>query len=161
MNIHKMEYKFAKPDDLSKWLEVADSVGKIMRVPDMRNDINFLNYAKRKLEQNNAIMAYDSHHKNCAGFIGFSYNNNSITWLGVKKEYHNQGIGSKLLSAALNELNQNKTIRLNTYPENYLPGQPARKLYFKYGFVETTGDIFIHDGLEMVEMSLDYDINEK
>jgi len=81
-----LEYSFTKPDDLSKWLEIADDVGEIMRVPNMRNDKNFLEYAKRKLEQNNSILAYDGVNRKCAGFIGFSYHNNSITWLGVKKE---------------------------------------------------------------------------
>jgi ribosomal protein S18 acetylase RimI-like enzyme len=149
-----MEYSFAKPDDLSKWLEVADDVGEIMRIPDMRNDLNFLEYAKRKLEQNDAIMAYDGDDKKCAGFVGFSRHNNSITWLGVVGEYRNKGVGSRLLSAALGELNRDRKITVNTYPKDYLPGQPARKLYFKHGFVETTGEIFEHDGLEMVELSI-------
>ena len=149
-----MEYRFAKPDDLEKWLEVADDVGEIMRVPNMRNDAHFLEYAKRKLEQNDAIMAYDGDNKKCAGFVGFSRHNNNITWLGVVKEYRNQGVGSTLLSAALKELDPNKKIAVNTYPSDYLPGQPARKLYFKHGFVETTGEMFVHDGLEMVELSI-------
>ena len=38
--------------------------------------------------------------------------------------------------------------------KNYISGQPARKLYFKYGFAETTGEI-IHDKLgERVELSI-------
>ena len=150
----KIEYIFAKPDGLPKWLEVADDVGEIMRVSDMRNNINFLEYAKRKLEQNNAIMAYDGDNKKVAGFIGFSRHNNSITWLGVIQEYRNQGIGSKLLSAALNELDPNKKITVNTYPEDYLPGKPARNLYFKHGFIETMKEKFIVDRLEMVELSI-------
>ena len=152
-----MEYVFAKPDDLSKWIEVADDVGEIMRVPNMGADINFLEYAKRKLEQNNAVMAYDADNKNCAGFIGFSRHNNNITWLGVKKIYRNRGIGSTLLFFGLNELNKDKRITVNTYPRNYLPGLSARRLYFGHGFAETTGEIFIHDGLEMVELSIEPD----
>ena len=149
-----MEYIFANPDDLSKWLEVAADVGEIMRVPDMYKNAEFIEYAERKLEQNNAIMAYDGYNKKCAGFIGFSRSNNSIGWLGVIKAYRNRGIGSKLLVAAINELNRRKRITVNTYPDNYPPGKPARKLYFSHGFEEATGDIFIHDGLEMVELEL-------
>lgn len=74
-----MEYRLAQPNDLSKWLEVADDVGEIMRVPNMGTDKNFLEYAKRKLEQNDAIMAYDEENERCAGFIGFSRHNTSIT----------------------------------------------------------------------------------
>ena len=149
-----MEYIPAKPADLSKWLEIADDVGEIMRIPNMGSDKNFIEYAKRKLEQNNAIMAYDKDSGKIAGFVGFSRTNNSVTWLGTKIEYQNQGIGTKLLSLALNELDKNERITVNTYPEHYLPGQPARRLYFKHGFVETSGVVFLYDGVEMVEMAI-------
>jgi len=152
--MRNMKYSFAKPDDLLKWLDVADDVGEIMRVPNMRNNSIFLEYAKRKLEQNNAIMAYDENKKTCAGFIGFSRHNNSITWLGVKEKHRNQGIGSGLLSSALNELDASKHITVNTYPKSYLPGRPARKLYFRHGFIETISDPFYIEGLEMVELSI-------
>ncbi len=149
-----MEYRFAVPNDLSKWLEVADDVGEVMRVPNMGNDENFLEYAKRKLVQNDAIMACDVVNNDCAGFIGFSRHNNSITWLGVKHKYQNQGIGSRLLSLALCELDAGKLITVNTYPRNYLPGRSARNLYFKYGFIEKDGESFFIDNLEMVELSI-------
>ena len=149
-----MDYKFAKSDDLTKWIDVANDVGEIMRVSEMGKNTAFVEYAKRKLEQDNAIMAYDNHNNECAGFIGFSRTNNSITWLGVKKNYRKKGIGSKLVSLVLNELNHSKTITVNTYPANYPPGQPARKLYSQHGFIETNGEVFLIDGLEMVEFSI-------
>lgn len=149
-----MEYRFALPEDLQKWLEVADDVGAIMRVPSMKTDANFFEYAKRKLEQNNAIIACDLDRAQCAGFIGFSRHNNSITWLGVKSLYRNKGVGSKLLSLALCELDARKRITVNTYPSDYMPGKPARNLYFKHGFIETNNQPFIIDNLEMVELSI-------
>jgi len=149
-----MDYRFAKPDDLTKWLDVADDVGEIMRVSEMGKNAAFIEYAKRKLEQDNAIMAYDNDTNECTGFIGFSRTNNSITWLGVKEKYRKRGIASKLISLALSELNHNKTITVNTYPANYPPGQPARMLYSQHGFIETTGEVFLIDGLEMVEFSI-------
>lgn len=149
-----MEYCFAKPEDLPLWLEVTNDVGEIMRVPDMSTNSDFLEYAKRKLEQNNAIMAYDDCNEKCAGFVGFSRHNNSITWLGVKNEYRNKGIGSGLLISALKELDDDKRITVNTYPGHYLPGRPARRLYFKHGFTETNGGIFLIEGLEMVELAI-------
>lgn len=78
-----MEYSFGKPD-LLKWLEVANDVGEIMRIPEMGKNAAFVEYAKRKLEQGNAIIAYDNDINEIAGFVGFSRSNNSITWLGVK-----------------------------------------------------------------------------
>jgi GNAT superfamily N-acetyltransferase len=149
-----IDYVVAGPDGLPEWLDVADDVGIIMRVPNMRSDPSFLEYTKRKLEQRDAIMAYDRVHKECAGFVGFSRHNNSITWLGVKARYRNLGVGSGLLIMALGELDGSKRITLNTYPGHYIPGQPARRLYFRHGFSELTGEVFIVDGLEMVELSL-------
>lgn len=149
-----MKYCFATPEDLPEWMEVANDVGEIMRVTDLSTNADFLEYAKRKLEQNDAIIAYDDSNEKCAGFIGFSRHNNSITWLGVKSKYRNKGIGSGLLVSALNELDRSKRITVNTYPDNYLPGQPARSLYFKHGFAETDGKIFLFGGLEMVELSI-------
>ena len=149
-----MEYRFALPDDLPKWLEVAEDVGNIMRVPHMKDDAGFIEYAKRKLAQNNAIMAFDLNQKQCAGFIGFSRQNNSVTWLGVKSLYRNKGVGSRLLSMALCELDAKKRITVNTYPSGYVAGKPARELYFKHGFIETSGEVFMVDALEMVELSI-------
>ncbi|MDF2544216.1 MAG: N-acetyltransferase [Herbinix sp.] len=150
-----MEFRFALPDNLMDWLEVARDVGIIMRCPNMDLDPEFLEYAKRKLMQNNAIMAYDTDKKKCAGFVGFSRHNNSITWLGVKEAYRNLGIGSKLLSNALDNLDRRHCITVNTYPKDYLLGQPARRLYFKHGFIETISKPFyVEDKYEMVELSL-------
>ena len=149
-----MQYRPAVSADLSNWLEVARNVGEIMRVPDMSANAAFLEYATRKLEQDNAIMAYDGEQKMCAGFVGFSRTNNSVTWLGVKSAYRNQGVGSRLLSLALCELDMSRRITVNTYPADYLPGRPARELYFKHGFVEMISEPFLIDGLEMVELSI-------
>ena len=150
-----MKYRIANPDDLPKWLEVARDAGDIMRAPDMDTNAAFLEYARRKLMQDNAVMAYDGLTGDCAGFAGFSLSNNSVTWLGVKEKYRNMGIGSGLLAFVLNLLDKSRRITVNTYPESYIPGQAARRLYFKHGFSETTGEIFLFDGLEMVEFSID------
>jgi len=40
--------------------------------------------------------------------------------------YRNKGIGTKLLEMALNEMDNTKEITVETYRENYIPGQPAR-----------------------------------
>ena len=149
-----MKYILAKPEELSKWQKAANDVAEIMRLPDMANNANFLDYAVRKLGQNEAIMAYDEENDMVAGFIGFSRSYNRITWLGVIKAYRRRGVGSGLIVAALDQLNANEVITVKTYPGNYLPGEPARNLYFKHGFVETTGEVIVEDGLEMVEFSL-------
>ncbi len=149
-----MEYRLALSKDLPNWLEVAADVGSVMRVPNMPYNLDFITYATRKLMQGNAIMAWDSENMQCVGFIGFSRHNNSITWLGVKQQYQNRGIGSTLLLSALHELDTSQQITVNTYPHDYIPGIPARTLYFKHGFVETGNNSFFVDQLEMVTLTL-------
>ncbi len=150
-----MEIRPAQPSDLSHWLDVAKDVGEIMRCPHMDADPRFLAYAQRKLAQNNAIMAYDEDQKKCAGFVGFSVHNNTITWLGIQSGYRKQGIGSMLLLGALERLDGTKRIALNTYPIAYLPGRAARDFYRGHGFTETSGEVFVIDGYEMVEFHKD------
>ncbi|ARC86139.1 acetyltransferase family protein [Clostridium argentinense CDC 2741] len=76
------------------------------------------------------------------GFIEFSEHNNSIIWLGGLEEYQNQGMGLKLLEHAIANLDYNCRITVNAYADIYTLGQPARKLYFKHGFVKTSSEIF-------------------
>lgn len=150
----RMEIRLAVPDDLPLWQEVAKGAGATMRIPGMHEHPGFLAYATRKLAQQNALMAWDEAINRCAGFVAFSLSNNSVTWLAVRQAYKRHGVGSALLSAALAQLDCTRKISVNTYPENYAPGKPARSLYAKHGFVETISQPFVVDGVEMVELSL-------
>ena len=44
-------------------------------------------------------------------------------------------MGSELTKSVLSLLDHNKRSTVNTYPQDYLPGRPARSLYSKHGFV--------------------------
>ena len=119
----------------------------------MKDNPEFLEYAKRKLEQQDSILAYDTSKQCPAGFIGFSKHFNKITWFGVATLYRKQGVGSTLLKMALAELDQSSTITVKTFPADYPPGEAARRIYFRHGFVQLTDEILIEDGLEVVELT--------
>ncbi|WP_461612985.1 hypothetical protein [Clostridium sp. Marseille-QA1073] len=51
-------------------------------------------------------------------------------------------MGLKLLEHAIANLDYNCRITVNAYADIYTLGQPARKLYFKHGFVKTSSEIF-------------------
>jgi ribosomal protein S18 acetylase RimI-like enzyme len=149
-----MIVRFAKENELEKWKKLAKDVAEIFGNPNMDTDIEFIDYAKRKINQKEAFIAVDDMDKEFFGFIGFSKHFNRITWFGVLEKYRNNGIGSKLLEMALKELDKTKEITVETYRENYIPGQPARYIYKKYGFIETENNLFDSFGNERCKLSI-------
>jgi len=63
---------------------LATEVSPIFRHPaDMGTDPEFTAYAKSKVSKYEALTAIDYISGTNMGFIGFSRNNNRITWFGV------------------------------------------------------------------------------
>ena len=143
-----MTIRFANENELEKWIIIAKDVAEIFGHPTMDTDPEFLDYAKRKIKQNEALIAVDELNNEFYGIIGFSRNYNRITWFGVLEKYRNKGIGSQLLEKALNELDKTKEITVETYRENYIPGHSARNIYKKYGFKELETNLFDNFGNE-------------
>ena len=153
-----MIIKLAEENDLAKWKIIAKDVAIIFGNPTMDIDLEFIEYAKRKIKQKEAFIAFDDMMNDFYGIIGFSKNFNRITWFGVMEKYRNKGIGSQLLYKTLNELDRTKEITVETYRENYIQGQPARYVYKKFGFIETEGNLFDKLGNERCKLSL-YPVN--
>ena len=148
------QIRAATISDLPAWRTIAGDVAEIFGNPIMADDPEFIDYAKRKIQQEEALVAVDENNTECLGFIGFSRHYNRITWFGVLQKYRNKGIGSKLLKEALNKMDCSKEITVDTYRENYLQGQPARHVYFKYGFIETDKELHDHLGNERSKLTI-------
>jgi len=130
--------RWATENDLPAWCALATEVSPIFRHPaDMGTDPEFVAYAKSKTGKYEALTALDYMSGNAMGFLGFSRTNNRITWFGVFEGYRRKGVGRRLLKTALRQLDHTKPITVETYPEDYEPGIPAKKLYRQFGFVET------------------------
>lgn len=137
-----MLIRWATEKDLSAWFTLATEVSPIFRHPgDMGTDPEFTSYARSKASKYEALTAVDYMSGDNMGFIGFSRTNNRITWLGVSKKYRGKGVGNRLLKTALRQLDHTKLITVETYPEGYKPGIPAKDLYRKFGFVETESNL--------------------
>ena len=149
-----MIIRLAEENEHEKWKIVAKDVAEIFGNPTMDTDPEFINYTQRKIKQKEAFIAVDEQNNNFFGFIGFSRNFNRITWFGVLEKYRNKGIGSQLLKKALNELDKTKEITVETYRENYIQGQSARKLYKKFGFIETESNLHDSFGNERCKLSI-------
>ena len=149
-----MIIRYAEDNELEIWKEIAKYVAEIFGNPKMDTDPEFLDYAQRKILQKEALIAVDDLKKEYYGIIGISRKYNRITWFGVFEKYRGKGIGSKLLEKALNELDKTKEITVETYRENYVPGQPARKIYQKFGFKEIDTNLFDSFGNERSKFAI-------
>ena len=151
-----MMIRYANENDLLAWCTLATEVSPIFRHPgDMGADMEFISYAKSKVNKHETLTAVDPVSGVNMGFIGFSKTHNRISWFGVFEAYRGKGVGGGLLKAALCELDREKPISVETYPEGYAPGVPAKKLYRKFGFVETESDLTSPHGLPVCKMMAD------
>lgn len=150
----KMFIRLAGTEDFFDWKIVAENVADIFGNPIMANGPEFIDYAERKIKQGEAIAAVDNETGKCVGFIGFSRHHNRITWFGVIEDCRNKGVGSKLLQAALDELDFSKEITVETYKDDYTLGKPARHVYMKHGFVEVDNTLSDHLGNERSKLAI-------
>ncbi len=150
-----MLIRWATETDLPAWITLATEVSPIFRHPDdMGKDPEFISYAKSKTGKFEALTAVDDKSGVNMGFIGFSRTYNRITWFAVGKDYRNKGIGDRLLKTALRQLDPTKPITVETFPEGYAPGIPAKNLYRKVGFVETQSDLTGPHNVPICRMTL-------
>jgi diadenosine tetraphosphate (Ap4A) HIT family hydrolase/ribosomal protein S18 acetylase RimI-like enzyme len=157
-----MLIRWATENDLPAWYTLATEVSPIFRHPaDMGKDPEFISYTKSKASKYEALTAIDYMSGKNMGFIGFSRTHNRITWLGVSDKYRGRGVGSRLLKTALRHLDHTKPITVETYPEGYAPGVPAKNLYRKYGFVETESNLFGPHDLPICRMTADLSVEKR
>jgi GNAT superfamily N-acetyltransferase len=141
-----MLIRWATKEDIPAWMKLADNVAMIFGNPTMSADKDFHEYMEGKLSKFEALIAVDRMSGECLGIIGFSRTYNRITWFGVFDQYRCKGIGTRLLSTALRQLDNTKDITVETYRDDYPAGIPARKVYHKAGFVDVDNTIFDHLG---------------
>lgn len=121
-------------EDIPAWVELAKDVSPIFRAPHMAEDPDFHEYMHGKVAKYEAFIAVNRVTNSCLGVIGFSKSHNRITWFGVFEKHRGKGVGSKLIKCALNQLDWNREITVETFPDEFSPGAPAKRLYRKFGF---------------------------
>ena len=88
------------------------------------------------------------------GAIIINSSNNEIAWFAVDKEKRGLGIGDELLKNALNILDSQKDITVQTFSSDIQEGDSARRLYIKYGFIDETDGGKNSAGISTVIMKL-------
>lgn len=122
--------------DQPAWIALAESVSGIFEAPGMPTDPGFLTFLNNKLARGEALIAQDRRSGRVLGALGFSRAHNRISWLAVHEDARGHGVGGKLLTCALRQLDAGQAVEVTTFCADYAPGAAARALYEKYGFVE-------------------------
>jgi ribosomal protein S18 acetylase RimI-like enzyme len=132
----------AKQDDIPSWLCLATEVSPIFGVDDMAKTDSFKNFLQNSVVTMESLVAIDNITGDLMGAIGFSKENNHISWLAVSK-HQKQGVGSGLLSETINHLDKNRDIEVITFCNEDPNGEPARILYEKFGFIEKENNLLL------------------
>jgi len=122
--------RFVNKQDIPQWLEFAKEVedlfGKMAGLAEFETAIN------ECIANSSALCV--THDNDAAGIVAINKEKNEIEWLAVKKEYRGNGYGYQLVEAAINHLDTERPIYVQTFSSHVESGKPARKLYLDFGF---------------------------
>ena len=121
-------------EDIGPWMVLVESVSPAF--PGLETEQERLEHRKTVLkfmEQHRALCVKDGN--TVVGVLLFSTRHNMICCLAVSGACRNRGIGSKLLSCALEKLDRTRPITVSTFREEDEKGKAPRALYQKFGFV--------------------------
>ena len=145
-------------DDYTTWLEIAKTVeplfGPMVNSPDFQNGI------RHSIETGNS---YGIEHSDgaLAGIIAIDRVKNEILWLAVHEKYRGNRYGDKLVKKAIEELEKNGEITVQTFAKTVPEGKSAITLYEKNGFVELRKSGKNPANIETVIMSLSSPYRQK
>ncbi len=127
-----MKVEIAKIEDMGNWLKLAKEVEPFFG--PMSEEISFQSALKDLIEQKQAFCIREN--QEFCGAIAISKNDNEILWFAVSQTYKGKGYGRILLDFAIKNLDNSKNIFVQTFAEGIEVGEPARKLYQSFGFID-------------------------
>jgi len=125
--------RLLKPEDYGAWIEIAKTVEPLFGA--MVGSKDFQNGIMQCIENGNS---YGIEHCDgaLAGIIAIDRVKNEILWLAVDEKYRGNKYGDKLVKKAIEELERNGDIFVQTFAKSEKEGKPAIFLYENNGFVE-------------------------
>lgn len=117
--------------EVDGWLRLAREVEPLFG--PMVEDPGFQNGVKRALAEARAI-GWHRPDGTLGGGIIVDRTANDIAWFAVEKASQGQGTGRKLLAAALARLDPLRPVSVTTFAATVPEGNPARRLYERFGF---------------------------
>jgi len=134
-----MNVVHATLDDINGWLELAAEVEYLFG--PMVEDPNFVLALEKNVKLNRAFCVRENEGSPSSSLLGgvlFSSTHApsyKIGWLAVSARARNKGVASALLSRVLSLIEPPSTISVITFGEDIPDGEPARRLYQKFGFI--------------------------
>lgn len=119
--------------DFNTWIDLAEEVEPLFG--PMKSSKDFQNGIKGCIQNNNAF-GIENESGNLTGIIAINRENNEISWLAVGKKYRGNNYGEKLVKKAIEELENNGDIYVQTFSGNVKTGKNAREIYERNGFVD-------------------------
>jgi GNAT superfamily N-acetyltransferase len=125
-----MQPELATPADVASWLELVREVEPLFGpMPDFETTL------LTKIEEGDAVCVRSETQVLGGMLLGGTREHGWIRWLAVRDSARGQGVGQRLVEAALEHMGAAHTISLNTFCEENIPGRPARRLYTRLSFV--------------------------
>ena len=125
--------RLLNPQDYDTWMELAKEVEPLFG--PMTNSMAFQEGIKHCIQNNNAF-GIENDKCDLAGIIALDKEKNEILWLAVRKKYRGNKYGDKLVKKAIEELDRNEDIYVQTFSKKMDEGKNARTIYENNGFVD-------------------------
>ena len=127
--------QIAAIDDFANWLALAREVEPLFG--PMVDDPSFHEFLKKVFREQRAFCIREEDGppgSPLCGGIAISRKKNEIGWLAVAEKQRGKGFGRALLEYALDNLNYQEDVWVQTFDETVIGGRPARRLYLHFGF---------------------------
>lgn len=125
--------RLLSPQDFDTWMGLAEEVESLFG--PMINSEEFRIGIKNCIQNNNAF-GIENEKGTLTGIIALDRESNAIVWLAVGKKYRGNSYGEKLVKKAIDELEGNGAIYVQTFSEKANEGKNARKIYKRNGFID-------------------------
>jgi len=125
--------RLLNPQDFDAWIGLAEEVEPLFG--PMINSEEFQTGIKNCIENNNAF-GIENENGALTGIIALDRENNEILWLAVGKKYRGNSYGEKLVKKAIDELESNGDIYVQTFSGKANEGKNARNIYERNGFID-------------------------
>ncbi|MEG6551004.1 GNAT family N-acetyltransferase [Desulfocurvibacter africanus] len=132
-----MDVCLATMQDYDDWLILAREVEHLFG--PMADETSFQEALRQLLAMKQAFCVRDGDNgSGCTllGGIAIDVGENAIAWLAVATQAQGRGIGKALLTRAIEALDPDRNVVVQTFAPEVLQGIPARKLYQRFGFMD-------------------------
>lgn len=128
-----MQVQFGEMTDIDEWMKLVEEISWIFPGLETKEDLDEHRKTVLKFIKDHRALCIKDGIK-VVGVLLFSRKHNMICFLGVSPQYRRCHIASKLVEAALDNLDGNRDITVSTFREEDEKGAAPRALYQKFGF---------------------------